>query len=157
LRLQICWQGGATEVIEVRQRPKRQDAIRYPDAFVAKIRDMAKIYNNREIVGLLNGEGLISSTGKPFTLEMIRWIRHKYHIPGPLPPDGTLTVGQVRQRYGVSLWVVHYWIARGVVSAVQRKPNTPYAITIDTDVDHRLREWVANSGHLHRLSPTHAE
>ena len=47
LRLQICWQGGATEILEVRQRPKRQDAIRYPDTFVAKIRDMAKIYNNR--------------------------------------------------------------------------------------------------------------
>jgi DNA invertase Pin-like site-specific DNA recombinase len=154
LRLQICWQGGATEALEVRQRPNRQDAIRYPDTFVAKIRDMAKIYNSREIVGLLNAEGMTSSTGKPFTLDMIRWIRYKHHIPGPLPPDGTLTVAQVRQRYGVSLWVVHYWIARGVVSAAQRKPNTPYAITIDTVVDQRLRKWVANSGHLHPSSPT---
>src|SRR5262249_7690807 len=42
LRLRVCWQGGANETIEVRQRPKRQDAIRYPDTFVAKIRDMAK-------------------------------------------------------------------------------------------------------------------
>ena len=153
LRLQICWQGGATEVLEVRQRPKRQDAIRYPDTFVAKIRDMAKIYNNREIVELLNGEGLTSSTGKPFTLEMISWIRYKHRIPAPLPPAGTLTVGQVRQRYGVSLWVVHYWIERGIVSAVHRKRNTPYAITINVDVDRRLREWVANSGHLRRVTP----
>jgi hypothetical protein len=153
LRLQICWQGGATEVLEVRQRPKRQDAIRYPDTFVAKIRDMAKIYNNREIVELLNGEGLTSSTGKPFTLEMISWIRYKHRIPGPLPPAGTLTVGQVRQRYGVSLWVVHYWIERGIVSAVHHKRNTPYAITINADVDRRLREWVANSGHLRRVTP----
>ena len=153
LRLQICWQGGATEVLEVRQRPKRQDAIRYPDTFVAKIRDMAKIYNNREIVELLNGEGLTSSTGKPFTLEMISWIRYKHRIPAPLPPAGTLTVGQVRQRYGVSLWVVHYWIERGIVSAVHRKRNTPYAITINADVDRRLREWVANSGHLRRVTP----
>jgi DNA invertase Pin-like site-specific DNA recombinase len=153
LRLQICWQGGATEVLEVRQRPKRQDAIRYPDTFVAKIRDMAKIYNNREIVELLNGEGLTSSTGKPFTLEMISWIRYKHRIPAPLPPAGTLTVGQVRQRYGVSLWVVHYWIERGIVSAVHHKRNTPYAITINADVDRRLREWVANSGHLRRVTP----
>jgi hypothetical protein len=36
LRLQICSQGGSTEVLEVRQRPKRQDAIHYPDTFVAK-------------------------------------------------------------------------------------------------------------------------
>jgi len=154
LRLQICWQGGATEVLEVRQRPKRQDAIRYPDTFVAKIRDMAKIYNNREIVELLNGEGLTSSTGKPFTLEMISWIRYKHRIPGPLPPAGTLTVRQVRQRYGVSLWVVHYWIQRRVVPATQRKRNAPYAITIDRDLDRRLRKWVANSSHLHPSSPT---
>jgi len=153
LRLQICWQGGATEVLEVRQRPNRQDAIRYPDTFVAKIRDMAKIYNNREIVELLNGEGLTSSTGKPFTLEMISWIRYKHRIPSPLPPAGTLTVGQVRQRYGVSLWVVHYWIERGIVSAVHHKRNTPYAIIINADVDRRLRKWVANSGHLRRVTP----
>jgi DNA invertase Pin-like site-specific DNA recombinase len=154
LRLQICWQGGATEVLEVRQRPKRQDAIRYPDTFVAKIRDMAKIYNNREIVELLNGEGLTSSTGKPFTLEMISWIRYKHRIPGPLPPAGTFTVAQVRQRYGVSLWVVHYWIQRRIVPATQRKSNAPYAITIDGDLDRRLRKWVANSSHLHPSSPT---
>ena len=48
LRLQVCWQGGANETIEVRQRPKRQDAIRYPDTFVAKIRDMAKLYHDGE-------------------------------------------------------------------------------------------------------------
>ena len=153
LRLQVCWQGGANETIEVRQRPKRQDAIRYPDTFVAKIRDMAKLYHDGEIIDLLKSEGLTSSTGKPFTLSMIRWIRHKHHIPSPLPPAGTLTVGQVCQRYGVSLWVVHYWIERGIVSAVHHKRNTPYAITINADVDRRLRKWVANSGHLRRATP----
>ena len=114
---------------------------------------MAKLYHDGEIIDLLKSEGLTSSTGKPFTLSMIRWIRHKHHIPSPLPPAGTLTVGQVRQRYGVSLWVVHYWIERGIVSAVHRKRNTPYAITINVDVDRRLREWVANSGHLRRVTP----
>jgi DNA invertase Pin-like site-specific DNA recombinase len=153
LRLQVCWQGGANETIEVRQRPKRQDAIRYPDTFVAKIRDMAKLYHDAEIIDLLKSEGLTSSTGKPFRLSMIRWIRHKHHIPSPLPPAGTLTVGQVCQRYGVSLWVVHYWIERGIVSAVHHKRNTPYAITINADVDRRLRKWVANSGHLRRVTP----
>jgi hypothetical protein len=113
-----------------------------------------KIYNNREIVELLNAEGLISSTGKLFTPEMISWIRYKHHIPGPLPPAGTLTVGQVRQRYGVSLWVVHYWIQRRIVPATQRKPIAPYAITIDQELDRRLRKWVANSSHLHPSSPT---
>jgi hypothetical protein len=118
LHLQIRWQGGATETIDV------------------------------------NGEGLTSSTGKPFTVSIIRWIRFKHRIPGPPLPTGTLTVSQVRQRYGISLWVVHYWIKRGIVSAVQRKPNTPYAVTINNAVDRHLRKWIANSGHLHPSSQT---
>jgi DNA invertase Pin-like site-specific DNA recombinase len=154
LCLQICWQGGATETIEVRQLPNRPEAIRYPDTFVAKIRTMAERFDDNEIVARLKSEGLTSSTGKPFTVSMIRWIRSKHRIPSPSLPAGTLTVTEVRARYGVSLWVVHYWIERGVVSAVHRKPNTPYAITIDDNVDRRLREWVANSGHLHPSSPT---
>jgi len=154
LQLQIRWQGGATETIEVYRRQKRADAIRYPDSFVAKIRGLSEQYDNHEIASLLNSEGLTSSTGKPFTASMIREIRYTRRIPGPSLPAGTLSVSQVRERYGVSLWVVHYWIERGVVSATQRRPKAPYAIIINDDVDQRLREWIANSGHLHPLSPT---
>jgi hypothetical protein len=115
---------------------------------------MAEKYDDEEIVRRLNGEGLTSSTGKAFTVSIVRWIRFKHRIPGPSLPTGTLTVSQVCERFGVSLWVVHYWIERGVVSAVQRKPNAPYAIVIDNTVDRRLRKWVASSGHLHPSSPT---
>ena len=154
LHLQIRWQGGATETIDVRRQPNRAEATRYPDTFVAKIRTMAEKYDDKEIVARLKGEAQASSTGKPFTVSIIRWIRFKHRIPSPSRPAGTLTVSQVRERYGVSLWVVHYWIERGVVSAAQRKPNTPYAITIDDAADRRLREWVAHSGHLHPQSQT---
>jgi hypothetical protein len=141
------------ETIDVRRQPSRAEAVRYPDPFVAKIRTMAEKDDDEEIVLRLNGEGLTSSTGKPFTVSIVRWIRFKHRIPGPSLPTGTLTVSQVRERYGVSLWVVHYWIERGVVSAEQRRPNAPYAIAIDDAVDRRLRKWVANSGHLHPSSP----
>jgi DNA invertase Pin-like site-specific DNA recombinase len=154
LHLQVRWQGGATETIDVHRQPNRAEAIRYPDTFVARIRTMAEKYDDKEIVARLNGEAQESSTGKSFTVNMIRWIRFKHHIPTPSRPAGTLTVSQVRQRYAVSLWVVHYWIEHGVVSATQGKPNTPYAITIDDAADRRLREWVAHSGHLHPSSPT---
>jgi DNA invertase Pin-like site-specific DNA recombinase len=154
LHLQVRWQGGATETIDVHRQPNRAEATRYPDTFVARIRTMAEKYDDKEIVARLNGEAQVSSTGKPFTSNIIRWIRFKHHIPTPSRPAGTLTVSQVRERYAVSLWVVHYWIEHGVVSAAQRKPNTPYAITIDDAADRRLREWVAHSGHLHPSSPT---
>jgi DNA invertase Pin-like site-specific DNA recombinase len=154
LRLQVRWQGGATETIEVRLPPNRPDAIRYSNAFVAEIRDLAQRYDDKEIVVRLNSEALTSTTGKPFTVDMIRWIRFKHRIPRPSHLPGTLTVSQVCARYGVSLWVVHYWIEHGIVLAAQRRPKTPYAVTIDDAADQRLREWVANSCHLRPPSPT---
>ena len=115
LQLHIRCQGGETETIKVYRPPRRADAVRYPDVFVLKIRALAELYDNHEIVALLNGEGVKNSTGKPFTVGMIRAIRSSL-------PVGTLNVSQVRERYGVSLSVVYYWIERGIVSAVQRKP-----------------------------------
>ena len=95
----------------------------------------------------------MSSTGKPFTLSMIRWIRYKYRIPGPPIPAGTLNVRQLRNRYGVSMWVVYYWIDRGLIDARRKKPGLPYAITITEETDRTLRHWVANSAHLPPTSP----
>ena len=134
--------------------PNRADAVRYPEAFVSRIRELAIHLHDDEIVLLLRAEGHHSSTGMPLTLAMIKWLRYKHRIPAAHPPADSLNVQQLRQRYGVSLWVVHYWIDRGVVAAQQRKPNAPYAITIDEETDRRLREWVANSAHLHPSSQT---
>jgi hypothetical protein len=87
---------------------------------------MAEKYDDQEIAAQLNGQALTSSTGKPFTLSMVRWIRFKHRIPGPSLSPGTLIANQICERYGVSRWVVHYWIEHRIVSAAQRKPNTPY-------------------------------
>jgi DNA invertase Pin-like site-specific DNA recombinase len=154
VRLHIRWQGGETETLQVQLPQKRADAIRYPSPFVARIRELAVKHHDDEIVRLLRSEGCISTkTRRPITPATIKWLRYKHRIAAPQPPEGTLNVRQVRERYGVSLWVVHYWINRGIVSAVQRKPNAPYAITIDNEVDQRLQQWVANSTHLHPSSP----
>ena len=154
VRLHVRWQGGATETLELRLPLNRAEAVRYPDAFVARIRELAASHHDDEIVYQLGAEGHQSSTGKPLTPSMIKWLRYKHRIPAPRPAEDTLNVCQIRERYGVSLWVVHYWIERGIVAAQQRKPNAPYAITIDDASDRHLREWVANSAHLHPPSRT---
>jgi DNA invertase Pin-like site-specific DNA recombinase/uncharacterized protein YndB with AHSA1/START domain len=154
VRLHVRWQGGETEVLPLRLPPNRAEAIRYPEAFVARIRKLSIDHPDDDIVALLRAEGHHSATGKPFTVGAIRWIRYKHRISAPKPPAGSLSVRQVRERYGVSLWVVHYWIAHGIISPVRSRPKGPYAITIDAALDHRLRTWIANSGHLRPASPT---
>jgi DNA invertase Pin-like site-specific DNA recombinase len=153
IRLHIRWQGGATETLEVPQRPNRADVVRYPNPFVTRVRELAATLHDDEIVQNLNAEGCLSSTGKRFTQSMIKYLRYKYQIPAPPPPDGTLSVRQVCDRYGVSHWVVYYWIEISLVTAKRRKPTTPYAITITDKTDKRLRVWIANSCHLPQLSP----
>jgi DNA invertase Pin-like site-specific DNA recombinase len=153
LQLNIRWQGGATETLELRLPQNRAEAVRYPDAFVRRIRALATERDDQEIIALLGHENVTSSTGKPFTLSMIRWIRYKYRIPGPPIPAGTLNVRQLRNRYGVSMWVVYYWIDRGLIDARRKKPGLPYAITITEETDRKLQHWVANSAHLPPTSP----
>jgi len=62
-------------------------------------------------------------------------------------------VRQLRERYDVSMWVVYYWIDRGLIDARRRKPGLPYAITISDATDRTLRNSVANSAHLQRSFP----
>jgi DNA invertase Pin-like site-specific DNA recombinase len=154
VKLHVRWQGGAIETLELQLPPNRAEAVRYPEAFVARIRELAINHHDEEIIRLLSAEGKQSSTGKPLTLSMIKWLRYKNRIPAPRPPDHTYNVRQVCNRYGVSQWVVHYWIGRGVIAAKQRKPNSPYEISIDEVSDQLLREWIANSAHLPPSSQT---
>jgi hypothetical protein len=154
LQLQIRWQGGATEVVELRLSANRPDVVRYPTTFIDRVRDLAREYDDDDIAALLNRDGLRSSTGKPFTNNMINWVRFKHRIPGPSRPPGTLTVNQVSERYGVSMHVVYYWIERGHISAQQRKPGVRYAITITEEADRALRDWVATSSRIHHRSLT---
>jgi DNA invertase Pin-like site-specific DNA recombinase len=148
LQLQIRWQGGATEVLELRLPANRPDVVRYPPVIIDSVRDLARERDDDDIAALFNRDGLTSSTGKPFTASMISWIRFKHRISGPSRPPGTLTVNEVCQRYAVSMHVVYYWIERGHVSAQQRKPGVPYAITITEATDRALREWVATSSRI---------
>lgn len=154
IKLHVRWQGGATETLELLLPPNRADAMRYPEAFVSRIRELAVTHHDDEIVQLLGAGGHQSSTGKPLTQSMIQWVRHKHRIPAPKRPANTFSVGQLCERYGVSKGVVYYWIDCGIIAAEQRKHNTPYAITIDEESDMLLREWVTQSAHLHPSSQT---
>ncbi len=148
LKLHIRWQGGATETIERCLPMNRAEAVRYASPFVARIRDLAKDLYDDEIAEGLNREGLQSTTGKPFTVSMVAWIRFKHRIPGPARQSGTLSVAEVCQRYGVSHWVVYEWIGKGLLPARRGKPGMPYEIMIADATDRALREYIANS---HRI------
>jgi len=151
LLVHIRWQGGACTDLAVSLPPNFADRVRYPAAFVERVRELAHGLLDALIAERLNQEGQLSALGKPFTVSMIKWIRHRYQIPAAklIRPE-ELTVQQVAERFGVSPNVVYYWIERGVIQARRLNCGMPCWITLAESDDQKLRDWVRNSPRIQK-------
>jgi DNA invertase Pin-like site-specific DNA recombinase len=149
LLLHIRWQGGACSDAQVELPLNIADRLRYPTELVERIRALAETLTDTQVAEQLNQEGPVSPKGKAFTASMIQWVRYKHRIKGPqLKHPDELTVEQVVERFGVSRHVVYYWIERGHVDARQLKPGTPYWISLDSEQEKMLADWVSNSSRI---------
>jgi hypothetical protein len=136
--------------VGVQLPPLRADAVRYPAAVVDRVRHLAQSLLDAQIVDQLNQEGLLSALGKPFTVHMIRWIRHHDEIPAAqMKQPEELTVTQVAAHFGVNVNVVYYWIEHGLIQSRRLTNGMPYWITI-TEADEQKLRAMCNS---HRISP----
>jgi excisionase family DNA binding protein len=157
--LHLRWQGGAAEDLHIALPLPAPDKVRYPQPIVERIRLLAESLQDPQIAAALNQEGLVAAKGGPFTTAIIKWVRCRHQIPPPsLRKPEELTVSQVTQRLGVSLWMVYYWIERGHLPARRLGPGNPYWITLTPEKETQLRNWIAQSGHLkRRRSPNSVE
>lgn len=144
--LHIRWQGGACEDLYVTIPPNRAEQIKYSAEIIQRVWDLSKDHSDNQIIDVFNKEGLKSATGKSFTVSMIRWIRHKHGIESPkLKKPEELTVKQVAEKFKVSAYVVYYWIERKMVIARRLNMGSPYWITLDSEKEKELIEWVKKS------------
>ena len=115
--------------------------MRYPDKTIHKIRELARTLHDRNIADTLNQLDIKSSSGKPFTSSMVKWLRYKHDIPVcPTHRQGELTVKQVAQRYGVSTHIVYYWLETGILQAQKSHCGT-YKIVISESKHQELTAW----------------
>jgi hypothetical protein len=115
------------------------------------VKSLAFQLTDEQIAALLNGEGRASATGKPFTVDMIRWIRFKHGVRADGQIDSNeLSVEQVADHFKVSLHVVYYWIERGIIEARRRNNGSPYRIAIDAQKEKQLRDRTQNSKRITR-------
>jgi transposase-like protein len=150
--LHVRWQGGRSEDLLVDLPPKCADKRRYPEEIVGKVRDLAREeLSDKEIAAVLDSEGRISSTGKPFTASMVRWIRfkHKIRIDRPMIAD-EMSVKEVAEKFGISTNIVYYWIERGIIEGRRHNRGSPYRITLDPQKEEELLEWIENSSRIQR-------
>jgi hypothetical protein len=150
LILHIRWDGGACTDTTVQLPAPMAERIRYPAEVVQLVRELTLRLSDPQIVAHMNNNSLTSPHGKPFTLAMIKWIRHRYDIPSvSFKRADEMTVRQAAENFGVSIHVIYYWINRNVVTARQVDGRGPWWLTIDPNKDAELRECVRNSKHLH--------
>jgi hypothetical protein len=158
LLAQIRWQGGASETLVLDLPPPIADRLRYPDQLVARVRELAATLPDDQIAATLNHENRRSSKGKTFTASMIRWIRYRHKIPAAvLKHPQEFTVQQIAQRFVISIHVVYYWIERGLIEARKLKAGSPYWITISSQKEQELLEWVRRSSKIRNDSRGHSE
>ena len=108
-------------------------------------------YYDAEIANRLNRDGHASAKGKPYTTQIVRWIRWRYQIPpATLRRPEELTVQQVAQHFGVNAYVVYYWIERNLIQARQLNQRMPYWITLNGPDEQKLQNRVRNSSRLQK-------
>jgi DNA invertase Pin-like site-specific DNA recombinase len=149
--LHLRWQGGACEDLHVELLPSMADQVRYPEEVINRVRELAGYLTDTDIAHTLNQEGRLSPKGKMFTNSMVKWIRYRYKISSPiLKRPEELTVQEMMKKFGVSLYVVHYWIERGIVQVRRENKGSPYWITLDDQKEKELFQWVRNSPRIQR-------
>jgi DNA invertase Pin-like site-specific DNA recombinase len=146
LFLAVRWQGGATQHFQVKLPLPIADQLRYPMETVDKVRALTMQFgDDRQTVAALNRQGLLAATGKPFTRDMIAWIRYKYHIDKPLiKSDQEFTVTQVQQMFHISRHMVYYWIKRKYVIA-RKKSDNRFLIEITPERQEELAQLIQTS------------
>jgi hypothetical protein len=146
LFLNVRWQAGPLEQIQVALPLHAADKIRYPQAFVDKVRALTMQYgDDKKTVAVLESQRILGATGKPFTRDMIRWIRykHKINMP-PLKSEHEYTVKEVCAIFNISSHMVYYWIENKYVSARRTSANT-FLIQIRPSNKTELLEKIENS------------
>ena len=145
LMLNLRWQTGQTQQLRVGLPLRAPDKTRYPGEMVDRVRELTLRHgDDNKTVETLNSQGILSATGKPFTKDMIEWIRYKHRIDKPLiRAEHEFTVPEVMKMFSVSKHMVYYWVSRKYVQI--RRTEKCILIEINPAKQLELRQIIDNS------------
>jgi len=145
LMLNLRWQTGQAQQFSVALPPSAPDKTRYPKEMVDQVRELTLLHgDDNKTIEVLNSQGILSATGKPFTKDMIEWIRFKHKIDKPLiRAEHEFTVPEVMKMLSVSRHMVYYWASRKYVQI--RRTEKCILIQINPAKQTELRQIIDNS------------
>jgi len=136
----IRFRSGCCETVPLTKPGMYYDAVRHSDATVALVRRLSLSMDDTEIVSYLKDNGILTKTGTGFTLDSIRWIRHKHKIPNLYQSSRQgLTVPEAAGLLGISAGKVYYYIDKGIIPAIKQRRGWPWEIALDADKASELR------------------
>ena len=149
-RVQILWVTGATTETTVR-RPRPHEASRTPASALAALKKLcATGVNDGEVAEELNRQGLVTGRGERWNTTRVRYVRASNGMPayrGPKPgrgrvaqrDDGLYSTFGVAQLVGVTIPIVHSWMAKGWLKPVDPCRHRPAWFRLDEAEIERLQ------------------
>jgi hypothetical protein len=153
--LRIGWCSGAWSTLQVR-RPSSGDAACTPAPVLARIRALAQEHADDQVARILNGDGLHTRQGLPWTYLRVQQVRLRYRIPTacPIVPrgagprgDGLVPAGSVAGQLGVARSVVGQWCRWGFLQAEQKAALDPRWVRLTAEDRARLDGTLAAQGY----------
>jgi hypothetical protein len=149
VRLGIRWHPNCSEVLEITKPLPPSISRKHIPETVHLIGDLARNLTDRQIAEHLNTSGYRTPENRLFTADSVSWLRYRYQIPGP-KIEG-FSIKEVAERFGVSTYVVYYWLDHGVIKGKKLAPGWPWRILLDEETEKTLAEWAANSTRIARV------
>lgn len=153
--IRIGWRSGAWSTLRAR-RPSSGDAACTPEPLLARIRALAQEHADDQVARILNGAGLQTRQGLPWTYLRVRQVRLRYRIPTacPIVPrgeeprgDGLVPAGAIAAHLGVARSVVGQWCRWGFLRAEQKAALDPRWIRWTAEDRARLDGTLAAHGY----------
>lgn len=133
-------------------RPTNAQKFRTPNLVIQLIEELAPGRTDSEIADELNRRGLVGGTGRAFTKKGVAWIRWKFGIEKPLSnpqvahkgvsPEGYYSTSALALKLGVGIHTIYYWRDKGIISAFQETPKSPWWYRVTPEVLETLREKI---------------
>lgn len=157
-RIEILWETGAVERLEVRRPPRRFEVSE--EARAAILADQMKGLTDREIAHALNTAGIDNGRQRPWDARLVERARERARIELPVDavppvrgartnPEGLLSTRAMMDRFGVSLEVAYAWAERGLIERVRDPRRRRYWFRLDEEALARI----AGDGGPHRGRP----
>jgi len=143
-QIRVLWHTGAVTELMV-ERPTTQQRLATPEIVVQAVRDLAFGRTDTEIAQQLNEKGFLTGRKRAFTADSVAWIRWKFNITKPesdprvahdfgVREDGYYSTSALAEKIGVSIYTIHYWREKGVLTAIRETPHGPWWYPVTPEV-----------------------